>query len=178
LHSSDEGILIARSERSRRAFPGAGDRIEPGGGSSPRRRGSGSGGGMEAQLADVKRGDRPLSPHLTIYRPQITSVLSILHRVAGCGLALGGVLGVWWFLAAASGPDYFAFVDGLITSWVGGLVMIGLLAALWYHFCNGIRHLVWDAGYGFDLATVQRSGLATLAGAAALTVITLIAAFL
>jgi succinate dehydrogenase / fumarate reductase cytochrome b subunit len=127
-------------------------------------------------MADVNRGNRPLSPHLTIYRPQITSVLSILHRVTGCALALGAVFAVWWFLAAATGPDYFAFVDGMLTSWLGGLVMIGLLVALWYHFCNGIRHLVWDAGYGFDLKTVEKTGVATGAAAAALTLITLVAA--
>jgi succinate dehydrogenase / fumarate reductase cytochrome b subunit len=92
-------------------------------------------------------------------------------------MALGGVIGVWWFLAAATDPEYFAVVDGLITSWIGGLVMIGLLLALWYHFCNGLRHLAWDAGYGFDLATVRRSGLAVLAGAVVLTLVTLIVAF-
>ncbi len=129
-------------------------------------------------MADVNRDSRPLSPHLTIYRPQITSILSILNRITGVGLAFGGVLGVWWFLAAASSPDYFAFVDELITSWIGGVLMIGLLGALWFHFCNGIRHLIWDAGYGFEIDTVQKSGLATLVGAGALTVITLIAAFL
>ncbi len=127
-------------------------------------------------MADVNRGNRPLSPHLTIYRPQITSILSILHRVTGVGLTLGAVIAVWWFLAAATGPEYFAFVDGLVTSWLGGLVMIGLLVALWYHFCNGIRHLTWDAGYGFDLDMVQKTGIATGVVTAALTVITLIAA--
>lgn len=129
-------------------------------------------------MANVSRGDRPLSPHLSIYRWQSTSVLSILHRVTGVGLAIGGVVGVWWFLAAASSPEYFAFVDGLITSWLGGLVMIGLAAAMWYHFCNGVRHLVWDAGYGFELDTAQKSGMATLVGAAVLTGITIVAAFL
>jgi len=128
-------------------------------------------------MANVNRGNRPLSPHLTIYRPQLTSVLSILHRVTGCALALGAILTVWWFLAAATGPEYFAFVDGVMTSWLGGLVLLGLLLALWFHFCNGIRHLVWDAGYGFDLDMVQRTGIATGIATAALTAITLIAAF-
>lgn len=127
-------------------------------------------------MADVNRGNRPLSPHLSVYRPQMTSMLSILNRITGVALTLGAVIAVWWFLAAATGPEYFAFVDGLVTSWLGGLVMIGLLVALWYHFCNGIRHLVWDAGYGFDLDMVQKSGVATLVATAALSVITLIAA--
>jgi succinate dehydrogenase / fumarate reductase cytochrome b subunit len=128
-------------------------------------------------MADVNQGARPLSPHLSVYRPYLSMMMSILHRITGVGLALGGVIGVWWFLAAATDPEYFAVVDGLITSWIGGLVMIGLLLALWYHFCNGLRHLAWDAGYGFDLATVRRSGLAVLAGAVVLTLVTLIVAF-
>lgn len=127
-------------------------------------------------MADVNRGKRPLSPHLTIYRPQITSVLSILNRITGCGLALGAVFAVWWFLAAATGPEYFDFVDGMLTSWLGGLVLIGLLVSLWYHFCNGIRHLFWDAGYGFDLPMVQKTAVATGVATAALTVMTLVAA--
>lgn len=128
-------------------------------------------------MAEVNQGNRPLSPHLTVYRPYLTMVLSILHRIAGCGLGIGALLGVWWFLAAASGPDYFAFVDGLLTSWIGGLVMIGMLATLWFHFCNGVRHLFWDAGYGFDIALAHKSGLAVLAATGVLTLVTLIAAF-
>jgi succinate dehydrogenase / fumarate reductase cytochrome b subunit len=128
-------------------------------------------------MADVNRGDRPLSPHLTIYNLPLTARLSIFHRITGVGLTLGAVLAVWWFLAAATSAEYFALVDGLITSWIGGLVLIGSLAALWFHFCNGVRHLIWDAGYGFDREAVRKSGLATLAATGALTVITLIAAF-
>lgn len=120
-------------------------------------------------MADVKRGNRPLSPHLQIYRPQITSVLSILHRITGVGLLLGGVLVVWWLLAAATGPEYFALVDGLITSWLGHLVLLGLTWALCYHFLNGIRHLVWDTGRGFDLEMVDKSGMAVVIGSAVLT---------
>lgn len=127
-------------------------------------------------MADVNRGNRPLSPHLSIYRPQITSILSILHRVTGVALTLGAVIAVWWFLAAATGPEYFAFVDGLVTSWLGGLILIGLLTALWYHFFNGIRHLFWDAGYGFDLPTVHKSGVATGVASLVLSVITLVVA--
>ncbi|MDP5344803.1 MAG: succinate dehydrogenase, cytochrome b556 subunit [Paracoccaceae bacterium] len=125
-------------------------------------------------MADVNRGKRPLSPHLQIYRPQITSILSILHRVTGVGLTLGMVLVVWWFVAAALSPGYFALVDGLLTSWFGVLVLATSVWALWYHALNGVRHLFWDAGWGFDLAVVTKSGIAVLGGACALTLITLL----
>jgi len=127
-------------------------------------------------MADVNRGARPLSPHITIYRPQYTSVLSILHRITGVALTLGALLVVWWLLAAATGEDYFAFVDGLMTSWIGHIVMIGSLWALAYHTCNGIRHLVWDMGYGFNLDTAYKSGIATVAGSVVLTILVLILA--
>ena len=94
---------------------------------------------------------------------------SIAHRVSGVGLTFGSILIVWWLLAAATGPDYFAFVDGLMTSWIGNLVMIGMTFALAYHFCNGIRHLFWDAGYGFDLDQAEMTGKVAVAGAIVLT---------
>ena len=125
-------------------------------------------------MADVNRGKRPLSPHLQIYRPQITSILSILHRVTGVGLTLGMVLVVWWFVAAALSPGYFALVDGLLTSWFGVLVLATYVWALWYHALNGVRHLFWDAGWGFDLAVVTKSVIAVLGGSCALTLITLL----
>jgi len=130
-------------------------------------------------MADVNRGNRPLSPFMLgqVYRLQLTSLTSLMHRVTGVGLTLGGFLLVWWLLAAATGPESFAFIDGILTSWLGGLVMIGLLAALWYHFCNGVRHLVWDAGYGYEIGVAEQSGYAVIAATAALTVLTLIAAF-
>lgn len=127
-------------------------------------------------MADVNRGNRPLSPHLQIYKPQITSMLSILHRVTGVGLTLGAMLVVWWLLAAATGPDYFAFVDGLLTSWIGTLVMLGSAWALCYHLANGIRHLVWDLGFGFELDTVTKSGYAVLGASVLLTLFILILA--
>jgi succinate dehydrogenase / fumarate reductase cytochrome b subunit len=125
-------------------------------------------------MAEINRGNRPLSPHLTIYRRSLSMMMSIGHRITGCGLAVGGLLLVWWLLAAARGPESFAFVDGILTSWIGGLVLIGCLAALWYHFFNGIRHLVWDTGGGFGLDQVRMSGLAVLAATGSMTVITLI----
>lgn len=125
-------------------------------------------------MADVNRGNRPLSPHLQIYRKQITAVLSILHRLTGIGLTLGAVLLVWWLTAAATGADYFAVVDGLLTSWLGLLVLTGSLWALWFHALNGLRHLVWDTGRGFDLTTVTRSGWAVVGGSVVLTLLTMI----
>ena len=125
-------------------------------------------------MADVNRGNRPLSPHMQIYRPQITSVLSILHRITGVGLTLGGILVVWWLAAAAASPGYFAFVDGIMTSWLGMLVLSGSLWALWFHTLNGIRHLVWDTGRGFDLAMVTKTGWAVVAGSVVLTLLTLL----
>lgn len=113
--------------------------------------------------------NRPLSPHLQVYRPQITSVLSILHRMTGVALTLGLALLVWWFVAAAAGPDYFIWVDGVLRSPLGGLVMLGSAFALAYHTLNGIRHLVWDMGYGFDLDTVTTSGWSVVIGAIAIT---------
>jgi len=109
-------------------------------------------------MADVNRGNRPLSPHLMIYRPQITSMLSILNRITGVGMALGAFMLVWWLLAAATDAAYFDFVNGLMTSWLGYLIWFGLTWALCYHMLNGLRHLWWDMGNGFDLQEVEFSG--------------------
>ena len=129
-------------------------------------------------MTDVNRGNRPLSPFMIgpIYRPQINSVMSILHRLTGLGLALTGMLVVWWFMAAATSPGYFSVVDGLLTSWIGTLVMVISLAALWYHFFTGLRHLVWDAGAGLDKAQIRPGSIAVLAAAGVMTVLTLIIA--
>lgn len=125
-------------------------------------------------MADVNRGNRPLSPHMTVYRLPLTAKLSILHRITGVGMVLAAVLIVWWFVAAVYSPGYFATADWLLTSWLGTLVMVGSLWALWYHFCNGIRHLVWDAGYAFNLATTERNNWIVLGASVVLTVLTLI----
>ena len=123
-------------------------------------------------MADVNRGNRPLSPHLQIYRPQWTWVPSILHRITGVGLAIGGIVVVWWLTAAAvGGRDYFVLVDGLVTSWIGHLVLLGLTWSLAYHLLNGIRHLVWDAGFGFEVPTAERTAQGTVIGSVALTIL-------
>jgi succinate dehydrogenase / fumarate reductase cytochrome b subunit len=128
-------------------------------------------------MSDATRGNRPLSPHLTIYRFSLTMAMSILTRITGVGLILAAVMLVWWLAAAATGADAFAAADWVMTSWLGILVLVGSAAALWYHACNGIRHLFWDSGRGFDLAVLRTSGFAVLGGTAALTVLTLLIAF-
>lgn len=127
-------------------------------------------------MADVNRGNRPLSPHLQIYRLPLTAMLSITHRITGVGLALGLLLVIWWLFAASTGPLAFAVADGVLTSLLGRLVLIGSLWALCYHFCNGIRHLFWDAGMGFDLAVAQRANLLVLVGSVVLALIVLLLA--
>ena len=114
-------------------------------------------------MADVNRGNRPLSPFMIgpYYRPQWTSMLSIVHRITGCALAVGAVLIVWWLLGAASGPDYFATADWVVTSWLGQLVLFGCLWALLYHFCNGIRHLIWDTGLLLEVEKAELAGKMT-----------------
>lgn len=114
---------------------------------------------------------RPLSPHLQVYRFEWTMLLSITHRFTGVGLALGSVLLVWWLLALANGPGSFALAQSVMGSWIGRLVLLGFTWALFYHFCNGIRHLFWDAGRGFELDAARNSGIAVIAGSVLLTLI-------
>lgn len=125
-------------------------------------------------MADVNRGGRPLSPHLTIYRPQLTSMSSILTRIAGNALLLGALLVVWWLLAAAAGPEYFNFVDGIMTCVIGDVIMLGSLWALWYHTLAGVRHLIWDTGRGLDLKVAEKLGWAVIIGSVVLTVLSII----
>ena len=115
--------------------------------------------------------NRPLSPHLQVYRPQLTSVMSFTHRATGIALAAGTLLLVYWLAAAAGGPESFAQAQALIGSWIGRLLLFGWTFALFYHLCNGIRHLFWDGGYGLELPDVYRSGWMTLFGSAALTIL-------
>lgn len=125
-------------------------------------------------MADVNRGNRPLSPHLEVYRWQLSMATSMIHRITGVGLTLGAVLVVWWFLAASTNAEYFATADAFLTSWFGELVLIGSLWALCYHFCNGIRHLVWDTGRGLELESTKVSGLVVIGGSVVLTIVTLL----
>ena len=125
-------------------------------------------------MADVNRGERPLSPHITIYRPQLVSITSILTRITGNGLIVAAVLIVWWLLAAASGPEYFATADAVLTSWFGDIVLTLSLWAIWFHYLAGLRHLYYDAGKGLDVPTAEKLGWACIFGSVALTVLTIV----
>ena len=118
---------------------------------------------------------RPLSPHLQIYRWQITSVLSILHRFTGLALSVGTLLLVWWLVAMASGPDAFATAQAFVGSWFGRLLLLGWSFSLFFHLANGIRHLFWDAGYGFEIKTTTASGWTVVVASVTLTVIAWVA---
>lgn len=126
-------------------------------------------------MDDATRGNRPLSPHLQVYRPQFTSITSILTRITGNALLLGALLVVWWLLAASSGPEYFAFADGVITSFLGDLVMLLSVWALWYHTLAGVRHLIWDTGRGFDLKDAESLAYMVIGGSVVLTLVTIVA---
>lgn len=121
--------------------------------------------------------NRPLSPHIQIYRPQITSVLSILHRITGVALTFGTLLMTWWLVAAAYGPDAFATVQTFLGSIIGNLLLWGFTFALFYHLGNGIRHIAWDFGWGFELSQLRASGIAMVVFAGAMTLITAIVAY-
>jgi succinate dehydrogenase / fumarate reductase cytochrome b subunit len=125
-------------------------------------------------MADVNRGNRPLSPHLTIYRPQLTSMTSILTRITGNAMLISALLIVWWFLAAATSPEAYAVANGFLTSWFGDLVMTFSVLGLWYHTLAGLRHLIWDNGIGLDIPTAEKMGWAVIIGSVVLTIITII----
>lgn len=115
---------------------------------------------------------RPLSPHLQIYRWGWTMSLSILHRFTGVILSIGTLLLVAWLLALLQGPDAYARVQQFVSHWVGQTILVGWSFAFYYHLCNGIRHLLWDAGYGFDLPTARRTGAVAVVASALLTTLT------
>ena len=123
-------------------------------------------------MADVNRGNRPLSPHLTIYRPQMTSISSIFVRITGNALLVSTLLLIWWLLAASSSDAAFAAADYVITSWFGDIVMVLSLWALWYHTLGGVRHLIWDTGRGLELKTAERMGWMMIIGSLVLTALT------
>jgi succinate dehydrogenase / fumarate reductase cytochrome b subunit len=121
--------------------------------------------------ADMQRPKaRPLSPHLQIYSPLINMVMSIVHRITGAALYVGTLLLAWWLVAIASGPDYFAYVNGIMGSPLGLIVLVGYSWALLHHMIGGLRHLIWDTGRGFDLASVDRLSWGTIILSLALTV--------
>jgi len=125
----------------------------------------------------MANGNRPLSPHLQVYRPQITSILSITHRLTGASLAVGALLLTYWLTSAAYGPEAFARAQGFLGSWLGLAALLGLTFALYYHLCNGVRHLAWDAGWGFDMPRLRATGLTVVVVSILLTGATWIAGF-
>lgn len=107
---------------------------------------------------DSPRFDRPLSPHLQVYRWQITMTMSILHRASGVALSVGSIVLTWWLTAAAVGGDYYAWVAEILRSPVGLVFLAGWSLAFFYHLGNGIRHLLWDAGWGLELPRMRFTG--------------------
>ena len=125
-------------------------------------------------MNDLEKNKRPLSPHLSIYRPQLTSVTSILTRITGNVLIVGAIMVVWWLVAAATSPKYFYVANAALTSWFGKLVMLGSIWALWYHTLAGVRHLIWDNAIGLELKSAYTLGWLVIVGSAVLTFITAI----
>ena len=117
--------------------------------------------------------ERPLSPFMfpAWYRFQIGSALSILHRLTGIALAIGSILLAWWLVAVAAGGDIFAATHAFLASPIGVLLLLAWSVAFFYHLCNGVRHLAWDAGRGFELRNANRSGYAVLAATVVLTIL-------
>lgn len=115
--------------------------------------------------------ERPLSPHLQIYRPQITSMLSITHRATGAGLAFGAVFVTWWLLSVVNGVDSYKTFHHFATGFIGRIMMFGWLWAVIYHFLNGIRHLVWDTGRGLTIESATKSGWAIVGASIVLTLV-------
>lgn len=124
-------------------------------------------------MADVDRGNRPLSPHLQVYKWPINMAMSILHRMTGVALGVVAALIAIWFFALAWSPSAFAWVDGFMTSWLGWLILFGGMVSAWFHFVNGIRHLVWDTGSSFGQKRVRRTAITGLVFVVILTIVTI-----
>jgi succinate dehydrogenase / fumarate reductase, cytochrome b subunit len=128
-------------------------------------------------MADSRPVFRPLSPHLQVYRPMLTMMMSIMHRITGVALFFGAILFVWWLSAAAHSDGYFAFVQAFFASWFGRLVMFGFTWALIHHMLGGLRHFLWDVGKGFELKTVENLARLNLAGSIILTILLWVLAY-
>lgn len=123
-------------------------------------------------MAEIKRSiERPLSPHLTIYRPLINMVMSIVHRITGAALYFGALVLAWWLIAASLGPAELDAVNGYLGSWLGQIVLVGLLWSLIHHALGGIRHFIWDVGRGYELATIDLLSWLTIVLSVVLTII-------
>jgi len=126
-------------------------------------------------MSEAKRVERPLSPHLQIYRWHIPMLTSILTRVTGHALVAGVMLGVAWLLSAAISDEAFETMNGIATCWFGDLVFTGTAWAVWYHLLAGVRHLYYDAGKGLDIPTAEKLGWGVIIGSVVLTVLTILA---
>jgi succinate dehydrogenase / fumarate reductase cytochrome b subunit len=120
-------------------------------------------------MMEQKSSARPLSPHLQIYKPMLTMVMSIMHRITGVVLYFGIILLMWWLTAASISDSYFDFVQGFFGHWFGRLLLFGFTWSLMHHALGGLRHLLWDTGRGFDLKVVEWLARANLAGSIVLT---------
>ena len=126
-------------------------------------------------MADVNRGNRPLSPHLQVYRPQLNSITSILTRITGNALIVAALMIVWWLLAASTGPEYFAVADGFVRSWFGDLVMFLSLWAIWYHTFAGVRHLIWDNAQMLEMDKAETLSWIVVIGSGVMTLFSVVA---
>ena len=129
-------------------------------------------------MAHIEKAARPLSPHLSIFRPLITMVMSIVHRITGVALYFGMVLLAWWLLAAASGPGAYHLAAGFFGSWFGLLILFGFTWALIHHLLGGIRHLIWDTGAGYSYEGRNGLAWATIIGSVVLTLLIWIVAII
>ena len=129
------------------------------------------------RFSPMPSGNRPLSPHLQVYRPQLTSILSILHRITGVVIWAGALLMTYWIASATYGPEAFARAQWFLGSWFGRLVLLGLTGATFYHLANGIRHLAWDIGWGYEMDKLNISGWAVLIFTGVMTVLTFLAGY-
>jgi succinate dehydrogenase / fumarate reductase cytochrome b subunit len=129
-------------------------------------------------MAETKTAQRPVSPHLQIYSWPLPMLMSILHRVTGCGLYAGTLLMAWWLIAAASGPNAYATFGAFINSFFGWLILFGYTWALIHHMLGGIRHLIWDTGHGFAPQEREWLSLMSGVGSVSLTVVLWIVGYL
>ncbi|HRO14651.1 MAG TPA: succinate dehydrogenase, cytochrome b556 subunit [Paracoccus sp. (in: a-proteobacteria)] len=125
-------------------------------------------------MGDIPRGNRPLSPHLQVYRLPMAAITSILTRITGQAVMAGILLVIWWLVAAVTSDAAFATADAVLRSWFGALVLAGSLWSLWYHFLAGIRHLFYDARMLMEIKQAERASHAILIGSGVLTVLSLI----
>ena len=121
---------------------------------------------------------RPLSPHLQIYKPMLTMMMSIVHRITGAELYFGALLLAWWLIAAASGPNAYASFEWFMSTLIGRVILFGYTWALMHHMLGGIRHLIWDTVHGFELRSIYISGWSVVAASMVLTVVAWLASLL